>query len=160
MASMAVEPDEESAAIGRMISEGAPDLRAPAIRARRMSYVCVRCGELKAGPAAHCGTCGSRSRHEYPVEPAASARGRTARGQACFSYVLRCLRPFERRVERTRPARSMRRVRRHDARGACARLSGPAIAFGNRTGSKLGIAGQRVAGGVALRTMTSVRLET
>ena len=162
MASMAVEPDEESAAIGRMISEGAPDLRAPAIRARPMNYVCATCGELKAGPAAHCGTCGSRSRHEYPVEPAASARGRTARGQACFSYVLRCLRPFERRVERTRPARSMRRVRRHDARGACARLSLARQSYSATTaGSKLGLAGQHAPApdAVALRIVTFARLE-
>jgi len=107
MASMAVESDDEAAAIGRMISEGAPDLRASAIRARPMSYVCATCGELKAGPAAHCGTCGSRSRHEYPVEPAASARAaeRRAARRVFRTYCVACGRSSEGLSAPARPGR-------------------------------------------------------
>ena len=106
MASMAVEPDDEAAAIGRMISEGAPDLLGP-IHVRRKSYVCAACGALKAGPAAHCGTCGSRSRHEYPVEPTAETRAaeRRAARRVFRTYCVACGRSTEGLSAAARPGR-------------------------------------------------------
>ena len=107
MAGTAVERDDEAAAIGRMISEGAPDLLKPATRVRRMSYVCATCGALKAGPAAHCSTCGSRSRHEYPVEPPASARAAERRpARRVFrTYCVACGRSSEGSSAPARPGR-------------------------------------------------------
>ena len=107
MASMAVQLDDEAAAIGKMISEGAPDLFGPAMRVRRMSYVCAACGALKAGPAAHCGTCGSRSRHEYPVEPTAETRAaeRRAARRVFRTYCVACGRSSEGLSAPARPGR-------------------------------------------------------
>jgi rRNA maturation endonuclease Nob1 len=107
MASMAVEHDDEAAAIERMISEGAPDLLGPAMRIQRMSYVCAACGALKARPAAHCGTCGSRSRREYPVEPTAetlAAKRRAAR-RVFRTYCVACGRSSEGLSAPARPGR-------------------------------------------------------
>ena len=105
MARMVVEPDDEAAAIERMISEGAPDLLGPAMRARR--YVCAACGSLKAGPAAHCGTCGSRSRHEYPVEPTPETRAaeRRAARRVFRTYCVACGRSSEGLSAPARPGR-------------------------------------------------------
>ena len=107
MAGMAVEPDDEVAAIGRMISEGAPDLLGQAIHVRRMSYVCALCGAPKAGPAAHCGTCGSRSRHEYRVEPTAEPRAavRRAARRIFRTYCVACGRSSEGLSAPARPGR-------------------------------------------------------
>jgi DNA-directed RNA polymerase subunit RPC12/RpoP len=108
MAGMAVEPDDEAAAIGRMISEGAPDLLGQAIHVRRMSYVCATCGAPKAGPAAHCGTCGSRSRHEYPVELGTAetrAAERRAARRVFRTYCVACGRSSEGSNAPARPGR-------------------------------------------------------
>jgi DNA-directed RNA polymerase subunit RPC12/RpoP len=107
MASMTVEPDDEAAAIERMISEGAPEHLGPAMRVRRTSYVCAACGALKAGPAAHCGTCGSRSRHEYPIEPAAEklAAERRAARRVFRTYCVACGRSSEGLSAPARPGR-------------------------------------------------------
>jgi ribosomal protein L40E len=120
MAGRAVEPDDEAAAIEQMISDGAPDLPPPAVPVRRMSHVCAECGALKSRSAARCGTCGIRNRLDVRAEPSAM-RGRPngARRSVFFARIA-SLWTFERRVDGTRTARSLPRLRRHDARGAAA----------------------------------------
>jgi len=107
MGGMAVEPDDEAAAIEQMISEGAPDFLPPAVRVRRMSHVCAECGALKAGPAARCGTCGIRNRLDVRAEPSAAARAaeRRAARRVFRTYCVACGRSSEGSTAPARPGR-------------------------------------------------------
>jgi ribosomal protein L40E len=102
---MPLDPDDEAAAIDQMISEGAPDHLAPAVRIRRASYVCAECGALKPGPAARCSKCGSRSRLGEFVEPPVETR---AAGRRVFrTYCVACGRSSEGFSAPARPGRCL-----------------------------------------------------
>jgi DNA-directed RNA polymerase subunit RPC12/RpoP len=109
MPDMAVEPDDEAAAIDQMISEGAPDHPVPAMRIRRTSYVCGECGALKAGPAARCSKCGSRGREGRLVEPSAEpgAAERRPSGRVFRTYCVACGRSSEEASAPVRPGRCL-----------------------------------------------------
>ena len=109
MPGMVVEPDDEAAAIERMISEGGPDHLAPVARTRRTSYVCAECGALKAGPATRCSKCGSRRGLGELIEPSADSRAaeRRALRRLFRTYCVACGRSSDGLSPPTPPGRCL-----------------------------------------------------
>jgi DNA-directed RNA polymerase subunit RPC12/RpoP len=107
MPRMAVEPDDEAAAIERMIGEGAPDVLPLAVRGRQKSHACAECGAPKAGPAARCSTCGIRNRLDVRAEPSAAERAaeRRAARRVFRTYCVACGRSNEGSTAPARPGR-------------------------------------------------------